>query len=75
MNNFMETPCSEVVTPVGRTAAVFDTGTNLIVGDPTGIQNFYEPLSGAEPLPSQGGVVIYTSTWANSVADQLPPNV
>ncbi|KAH9988225.1 Asp-domain-containing protein [Russula vinacea] len=59
-NNSLETPCSEVVTPVGRTAAVFDTGTNLIVGDPTGIQTFYEPLSGAEPLPSQGGVVIYT---------------
>ena len=63
------------MTPVGETAAVYDTGTTLIVGDPTGIQNFYKPLSGAEPLPSQGGVVLYSSTWASSVADQLPLNV
>ena len=60
------------MTPVGTTAAVFDTGTTLIIGDPIGIQEFYTSLLpyGAEPQPPVNGVVIYTSTWASSAADQ-----
>ncbi|KAH9984826.1 aspartic peptidase domain-containing protein [Russula vinacea] len=36
-----------VVTPVGTTAAVFDTGTTVIAGDPISIQNFYNYI----PVP------------------------
>jgi hypothetical protein len=29
---------------VGKRNATFDTGTSLIIGDPAGIERFYEPL-------------------------------
>jgi hypothetical protein len=48
--------------------AIFDTGTTLIVGDPAGIEYFFEFLSlflsaPAQPLPGSPG--LYSSTWSN----------
>jgi len=42
---------------VGETAAIYDTGTTQIVGDPAGIKKFYEPLEllyGAKYAPELG---------------------
>jgi hypothetical protein len=51
--------------------AIFDTGTTLIVGDPTGIMDFFAPLelrSDAEPVLDSPGY--YSSTCANLAANQ-----
>ncbi len=51
--------------------AIYDTGTTMIVGDPTRITAFFAPLvksSGAMPISNSPGY--YTSTWANSAGDQ-----
>jgi hypothetical protein len=48
--------------------AIFDTGTTLILGDPTGIMDFFAPLefsSGAKPVPDSSGY--YSSAWLISL--------
>ena len=53
-----------------ETAAIFDTGTTMVLGDPAGIEALFAPLvsySGAEPLLDSPGY--YTSTWADIAAD------
>ena len=60
---------------VGKTAAIYDTGTTQIVGDPASIESFYEPLIlfyGAESAP-QYGDGIYTSTSASLVLLLIRP--
>jgi len=44
---------------VGSTAAIFDSGTTQIVGDPISIAELFEPISGAQAAP-QFGDGIYT---------------
>jgi len=39
---------------VGSTAAIFDTGTTQIVGDPTGIAAIFSSISGAQAAPQLG---------------------
>lgn len=61
---------------VEETDTIFDTGTTQIIGDPAGIQDFFDPLIlfyGAEPAPEYGEG-IYTSMWTSNVADQTPHN-
>jgi hypothetical protein len=57
---------------VGNTQTIFDTGTTQIVGDPKGIEQFYNLLKpyGAKSAP-QYGDGIYTSTSASSFANQM----
>jgi hypothetical protein len=59
------------VPAVGKTEAIYDTGTTLILGDPEGIEQFYVSLLpfGALPAPLDG-VGLYSSTWASGAADQ-----
>ena len=58
---------------VGKTDAIFDTGTTQIVGDPEGIEQFYAPLIpyGALLAPEYGDG-IYTSTRASGISHQTP---
>jgi len=44
---------------VGSTAAIFDSGTTHIVGDPISIGELFKPISGAQAAP-QFGDGIYT---------------
>jgi hypothetical protein len=65
---------------VEKTEAVYDTGTTLILGDTAGIEQLYALLtpSGATPAPQYtvgGSIVLYTSTWASSAANQVLHNV
>lgn len=53
---------------VGSTAAIFDTGTTQILGDPAGIVKLFKAISGAQAAP-QFGQGIYTSTF-HSVTNQ-----
>lgn len=48
---------------VGKTNAVFDTGTTMILGDPAGIKRLYDPLLlfGARSAPEYGDG-FFTST-------------
>ncbi|KAI0292907.1 acid protease [Russula brevipes] len=41
-------------TVIGNTAAIFDTGTTEIVGDPAGIQKLFQSISGAQAAPELG---------------------
>lgn len=50
---------------VGSTAAIFDSGTTLIVGDPTGIANLFGAIDGAQSAP-QLGEGTYTSAFSNA---------
>ena len=61
-----------VVSVVGKTETIFDTGTTQIIGDPVGIAALFAALSpsGAKPAPEYG-VGIYTSTWATVVVLQI----
>ena len=63
-------------TLVGKTQAVFDTGTTMIIGDPSNIALLYEGLAefGAQSEPGLGDGW-YSSTWASSAADQTPHDV
>ena len=47
---------------VESAAAIFDSGTTQIVGDPTGIGKLFEAIDGAQPAP-QLGEGAYTSTF------------
>ena len=61
---------------VGKTAAIYDTGTTQIVGDPDSIEKFYEPLVlfyGAKSAP-QYGDGIYTSTSASPASSLIRPH-
>jgi hypothetical protein len=53
---------------VGKRAAIFDTGTTLIIGDPFSIVQFYAPLYFYGAFYAGGG--LYTSTWVRIGADQ-----
>ena len=54
--------------------AIFDTGTTMILGDPSGIADLFSALApyGAMALPSSPGSSsgYYSSTWANLAANQ-----
>jgi hypothetical protein len=50
---------------VGSTAAIFDTGTTSIVGDPAGIAALFNSISGAQPA-FQFGDGIYTSAFSSA---------
>jgi hypothetical protein len=39
---------------IGPTAAIFDTGSSLITGDPATVSRFYERIPGAKPAPVIG---------------------
>jgi hypothetical protein len=45
--------------------AIFDTGTTLILGDPTGIEDLFAFFPGAEPVPNSSGY--YSSAWLISL--------
>jgi hypothetical protein len=47
-------------TVVGKTAAIFDTGTTQILGDPDSITKMFEAISGAKPASSYD-IGLYTS--------------
>ena len=47
-------------TVVGQTAAIFDTGTTQILGDPGSIATMFEAISGAEST-SKYDIDLYTS--------------
>ena len=57
-------------TIVGETQAIFDTGTTLIIGDPSNVALLYEALAefGAESAPDLGDGM-YSSTWASGAVD------
>jgi hypothetical protein len=60
---------------VGKTEAIYDTGTTLIIGDPKGIEKFYSSFLRFGVLPAPAplhGEGIYSSTWASGAADQAP---
>jgi hypothetical protein len=50
---------------VGSTAAIFDTGTTEIVGDPAGIAALFGAIPGAQLAPQLGNN-IYTSTFSGA---------
>ena len=54
---------------VGRTAAIFDSGTTQIVGDPKSIAKFFKPIKGAKAASNEYGEVSYTSALS-STTDQ-----
>jgi hypothetical protein len=61
---------------VGKTAAIYDTGTTQFVGDPDSIKRFFEPLElfyGAQYAP-QYGAGIYTSTSTSLVLLLIRPH-
>ncbi|KAI0287673.1 acid protease [Russula brevipes] len=49
---------------VGSTAAIFDTGTTQIIGDPTNIAKIFSLINGSR-LASEIGPGVYTSTHCN----------
>ena len=53
--------------------AIFDTGTTMIVGDPSGISKFYEKLPGygVDWLPEYDGDGSYTSTSSHGCATNV----
>lgn len=53
---------------VGSTAAIFDSGTTQIVGDPKGIAKFFKSIKGAKSA-SKYGEGVYTSAFS-STTDQ-----
>ena len=46
---------------MGSTAAVFDTGTTMVLGSPDSIAKIFEAISGAKSAPELG-TGLYTST-------------
>jgi cathepsin D len=56
-------------TIVGSTAVIFDTGSTMIVGDPTGIENLFKPIIGAKWAP-QVGRGLYTSGLSSAATWQ-----
>jgi hypothetical protein len=56
-------------TIVGPTAAVFDTGSSQILGDPVNIAKLFEAIGGAE-LESLSGIDYYTSALRCVAASQ-----
>jgi cathepsin D len=54
---------------VGSTAAIFDSGTTQIVGDPKSIANFFKPIKGAQAASKEYGEGSYTSAFS-STTDQ-----
>ena len=50
---------------VERTAAIFDSGTTLIVGDPAGIAKLFEGIDGAQLAPELGDGA-YTSAFSDA---------
>lgn len=46
---------------VGKTEAIYDTGTTQILGDPVGIQRLYDLIIGSLPATTYGDG-FYTST-------------
>ena len=52
---------------VGKTETIFDTGASHIVGDPEGITNLFNMISGAEKAP-QLGPGFYTSALSSTAS-------
>jgi hypothetical protein len=50
---------------VNSTAAIFDSGTTLIIGDPAGIAKLFEGIDGAQPAP-QIARGAYTSAFSSA---------
>jgi cathepsin D len=50
---------------VGGNAAIFDTGTTLILGDPDGIAALFGAIDGAQLAP-QLGEGLYTSAFSGA---------
>jgi cathepsin D len=59
---------------MGRTAAIFDTGTTQILGDPGSIAKMFEAISGAKSAPSYG-IDLYTSALCYVAGQSIISNL